>query len=32
MATLSLKAALRPDLASPPDYVGVFGDTRISGT
>jgi len=25
MATLSLKAALRPDLAAPPAYLGVFG-------
>jgi pimeloyl-ACP methyl ester carboxylesterase len=25
MATLSLKAALRPEIESPPDYVGVFG-------
>ena len=25
MATLSLKAALRPEIESPPDYLGVFG-------
>jgi pimeloyl-ACP methyl ester carboxylesterase len=25
MATLSLKAALRPELESPPEYLGVFG-------